>query len=174
MRASPSGTPRYIFGDEEESIVILSREVELAIQSLKMEVKSDNFFHKEGTRMKGISAYFMVLAVLSVTIGMTWGIQMSASHNHILSPAHAHLNLIGWVTMSIFAFYYHLVPGAQDGILPKLHLTVAVLGLITIVPGIVMAIRESGETLAKAGSMLTLLSMLLFLAVVLKSVRARA
>ncbi|CUH64653.1 hypothetical protein TG4357_01414 [Thalassovita gelatinovora] len=124
--------------------------------------------------MKGVSVYFMILAVLSVIVGMAWGIQMSASHNHTLSPAHAHLNLIGWVSMSIFAFYYHLIPEAQDGILPKLHLASSVLGLVAIVPGIVMALRLRGETLAIIGSILTLVSMLLFLVVVLKSVRARA
>ena len=124
--------------------------------------------------MKGISFYFMILAVLAVVLGMTWGIHMSATHSYNLAPAHAHLNLVGWVTMSIFAFYYHLVPSAADGILPKIHLGAAALGLVTMVPGIVMALRQQGETFAKVGSILTLLSVLLFLMVVLKSSRARA
>lgn len=123
--------------------------------------------------MKGISFYFMVLAVISVTLGMVWGIQMSATQNHTLSPAHAHLNLLGWVTMAIFAVYYHLVPAAAQGLLAKLHLLVAVLGLGMIVPGIVMALTQQGEALAKIGSILSLLSMVIFLAVVITS-RGRA
>ncbi len=123
--------------------------------------------------MKGIAFYFMALAVISVTLGMVWGIQMSATGNHTLSPAHAHLNLIGWVTMAIFALYYHLVPGAAQGKLAKVHLVLAGLGLGLIVPGIVMAVTQQGETLAKIGSVLTLLSMLVFLAVVTTS-RAKA
>lgn len=123
--------------------------------------------------MKGISFYFMVLAVISVTLGMVWGIQMSASQNHTLSPAHAHLNLLGWVTMSIFAIYYHLVPAAAQGMLAKIHLLVAALGLGIIVPGIVMALTQQGAALAKIGSVLSLLSMLIFLAVVITS-RGRA
>lgn len=119
--------------------------------------------------MKGIAFYFMILAVVSVVLGMAWGIQMSASQNHDLSPAHAHLNLIGWVTMAIFAVYYHLVPAAAQGLLAKLHLAVAAAGLIIIVPGIVMALTQQGEALAKIGSMLTLLSMVMFLAVVVTS-----
>ncbi|WP_420569144.1 hypothetical protein [Thalassovita sp.] len=119
--------------------------------------------------MKGIAFYFMILAVISVVLGMAWGIQMSASQNHDLSPAHAHLNLIGWVTMAIFAVYYHLVPAAAQGLLAKLHLAVAAAGLIIIVPGIVMALTQQGEALAKIGSMLTLLSMVMFLAVVVTS-----
>lgn len=120
-------------------------------------------------RMVGIARSFFVLAVISVVIGMTWGIIMSASGNHDLSPAHAHLNLLGWVSMSIFAFYYHIIPGATLGIIPKIHLGTAVLGLIMIVPGIVMALTEKGEALAKIGSVLTLASMLLFLLVVLRT-----
>lgn len=123
--------------------------------------------------MKGIAFYFMVLAVISVTLGMVWGIQMSASQNHNLSPAHAHLNLLGWVTMAIFAVYYHLVPTAAQGMLAKAHLLVAALGLGTIVPGIVMALTQQGEALAKIGSVLSLLSMLMFLGVVIAS-RGRA
>ena len=119
--------------------------------------------------MKGIAFYFMVLAVVSVVLGMVWGIQMSATQNHNLSPAHAHLNLIGWVSMALFAIYYHLVPSAAQGMLPKLHLLIAVVGLGTIGPGIVMALTQQGEALAKIGSILTLVSMLMFLAVVVTS-----
>lgn len=118
--------------------------------------------------MRGIARYFMGLAVLWVVIGMIWGIQMSATHNHMLSPAHAHLNLVGWVGFAIFAFYYHLVPGAGDGMLARLHLGAAVAGVVLMVPGIAMAVSEQGETLAKIGSVLTLLSMLIFAAVVLR------
>ncbi|WP_235915875.1 hypothetical protein [Thalassovita mangrovi] len=110
---------------------------------------------------------------MAVVLGMGWGIQMSATHTYTLAPAHAHLNLVGWVTMALFAFYYHTVPSAAEGILPKLHLGAAFFGVTTMVPGIVMALRHQGETFAKVGSILTLISMLIFLAVVLKS-RARA
>jgi hypothetical protein len=118
--------------------------------------------------MRGIAFYFLCAAILAVLIGMSWGIQMSAAGDHKLAGAHAHLNLVVWVTLSIFAFYYHLVPGAQEGLLPKLHLACAIGGLVLLVPGIVMAIREQDMMLAKAGSVLTLASMALFLLVVLK------
>ncbi|MFD1342645.1 hypothetical protein [Litorisediminicola beolgyonensis] len=122
--------------------------------------------------MKGISLSFMVIGVLAVLVGMGWGIQMSATGDHTLSPAHAHLNLLGFVTMSIYAFFYHLVPRAAEGGLAKAHFGLAVLGLVTVVPGIVMAITGAGEGLAKIGSVLTLLSMLVFLVVVLTRGRA--
>ncbi len=124
--------------------------------------------------MHGIARLFMIFGVLSVVIGMVWGIQMSASQDHGLSPAHAHLNLLGWVGFSIFAFYYHAVPDAAEGFLPKLHLGVAVAGLALIVPGIVMALTNQGDVLAKLGSVLTLLSMLIFATIVLRGVTRAA
>lgn len=119
--------------------------------------------------MKGLALYFFALGAVAAILGMTWGIQMSATNNHLLSPAHAHLNLLGWVTLALFGVYYHLCPAAAQGVLPKLHFALAVLGVVIIVPGIVMAVRETGETLAKVGSFLTLGSMLLFLFIVLRN-----
>ncbi|WP_204112823.1 hypothetical protein [Shimia biformata] len=119
--------------------------------------------------MRGVSFWFMALAALSATIGMAWGIQMSASGDHSLAPAHAHLNLIGWVTMALFAVYYHLVPAVAETILAKIHLAVTVLAVVVMVPGIVQALRETGETLAKLGSVLAILSMLIFLYTVVRS-----
>lgn len=112
----------------------------------------------------------MLFALLWIILGMSWGIQMAAMNDHTMAPAHAHLNLVGWVTFAIFAFYYHLVPGARQGLLPKLHLAAAVAGVALMIPGIAMAVTRQGEALAKAGSVLTILSMLIFAVVVLRSV----
>ncbi len=117
--------------------------------------------------MNPISLTFLAAAVVCALVGMAWGIQMSASGDHLLSPAHAHLNLLGWASLAIFGIFYQLVPAAAQGWLAKLHLALAVAGVALIVPGIAMAIRETGETLAKLGSVLTLLSMAVFLVVLL-------
>jgi cbb3-type cytochrome oxidase subunit 1 len=123
--------------------------------------------------MRGVSFWFFATATIYVAIGMVWGIVMSATMDHSLAPAHAHLNLIGWVTMGLFGVYYHNVPAAAETHLAKFHFAIATLGVLLIVPGIVMALRQSGETLAKAGSVLTLLSMLIFVYTVFRN-RGRA
>jgi len=124
--------------------------------------------------MKGVALYFFLTATLAVTGGMIWGIQMSASGNHTLSGAHAHLNLVGWATMALFGIYYHLTPAAAEKALAKVHYMVALAGLVIMIPGIVQALRHTGETLAKIGSVLTLLSMLIFLLTVLMNARRTA
>ena len=118
--------------------------------------------------MKGIAQWFMLAAVASALGGMAWGIQMSASGEHLLSPAHGHLNLIGWVSCSIFAIYYSLVPAAAEGGLPRVHFALVIAALLLLIPGIPMAIRGTSEALAQAGSMVALASMLLFGWIVLR------
>ncbi|GKY86665.1 hypothetical protein [Sinisalibacter aestuarii] len=113
--------------------------------------------------MNGIAFWFVAVAALCVTIGMGWGIQMSASGNHLLAGAHAHLNLVGWATMGLFGLYYHAVPAAAARSLAKVHFIVALAGVVLMVPGIALAITERGEMLAVTGSLLTFASMLIFL-----------
>jgi hypothetical protein len=56
-----------------------------------------------GTRLA--DACFLV-AVPAGLVGMVAGIVMGATQNFILAPAHAHLNLLGWVSMALFGLYY--------------------------------------------------------------------
>ncbi len=124
--------------------------------------------------MRGIGFWFFAVAVVCITIGMAWGIQMSASADHSLSGAHAHLNLVGWVTMAMFGVYYTLTPQAADAVLARVHFAVALAGVVLMVPGIVMAIREAGEAVVIAGSMLTMASMAIFLVTVFRHGLGRA
>ena len=93
---------------------------------------------------------------------------MSATGDHSLSPAHGHLNLIGFVAMAVFGTYYALVPSAAASKLGSAHFGLAILSVVVLIPGIARAISEQGEALAKIGSILAVLSMLLFLLVMIR------
>jgi hypothetical protein len=71
--------------------------------------------------MNNVSHWFFRLAVLYLCAGVLLGIAMAASHDHSLFPVHAHLNLLGWVTMGIFALFYRLWPEAATTRLAKTH-----------------------------------------------------
>ncbi|POF28886.1 hypothetical protein [Roseibium marinum] len=118
--------------------------------------------------MQFIPRLFFASAVIFVLIGMMWGIHMSMTTDHVLAPAHGHLNLIGFVAMAVFGTYYALVPQAAAGRLAIVHFALAVLTVVVLVPGIVLAINGDGEALAKIGSVLAVLTMLLFLITVLR------
>lgn len=112
--------------------------------------------------MRSMAFWFFVTATLYLLAGMVWGIVMSATTDHSLSPAHAHLNLIGGVLMALAGIFYQLVPAANDSRYAKVHFAVATLGILTMIPGIAMAISGQGETLAKIGSVITLAAMAMF------------
>ncbi|HUR88284.1 MAG TPA: hypothetical protein VMZ74_04285 [Ramlibacter sp.] len=71
--------------------------------------------------MSNISNWFFRLAVCWLLAGVTLGLVMAASHDHSAFPAHAHINLLGWVTMSLFGIFYRLFPAAAASKLAKAH-----------------------------------------------------
>ena len=109
-----------------------------------------------------LSARFFATAAILALIGMAWGIQMSATHDHALSPAHGHLNLVGFVAMSVYGAFYGLFPAAAEGRLARLHYWLALAAVAVLTPGIAMAIAREQAALAQVGSLLTLASMALF------------
>ena len=119
--------------------------------------------------MRGIAFHFFLVAALCATLGMVWGIQMSASHDHTLSPAHGHLNLLGWVSMGMFGVYYAVTPHAADTTSARVHFWMALGGVALIAPGIALAIAEITEALAVAGSVLSIAAFLVFLSVVFRN-----
>ena len=118
--------------------------------------------------MKNTPKLFFLTGAIFALMGMVWGIQMSASHDHSLSPAHGHLNLIGFVAMSVFGTYYALTPSACESHLSSIHYMVTLATVLILAPGIAMAINGQGEILAQVGSLTALLSMGLFAFTVLR------
>ncbi len=119
--------------------------------------------------MRGVALWFLVSAIIYVLAGMGFGIWMAVNQDFQLAPMHGHLNLIGWVTMALFAFYYHQVPQAAASPLAKLHFALATVSIWLMVPGIAMALTGQGEVLAKVGSVCAIITMLIFLTVVLRT-----
>ena len=118
--------------------------------------------------MRNLPTLFFATAAIFALLGMVWGIHMSASHDHTLSPAHGHLNLIGFVAMAVFGTYYALSPAAVRSPLAKLHYVATVVTVLALIPGIVLAITDRGEGLARTGSILAVLTMALFAFIVLR------
>lgn len=118
--------------------------------------------------MHNIATRFFATGAVFALCGMIWGIQMSATHDHTLSPAHGHLNLIGFVTMAVFGSYYALSPAATASRLASIHYFLTLGSVLVLVPGIALALSGSGEAIAKVGSVLALASMALFTFIVLR------
>ncbi|MDH6269354.1 lysylphosphatidylglycerol synthetase-like protein (DUF2156 family) [Rhizobium sp. SG_E_25_P2] len=116
--------------------------------------------------MNTLSRSCWIASALYLTIGMVLGIYMGIAQDHTLAPAHAHLNLVGGVLLALFGCYYALTAGSGTRRLAVIQVIVANLAVVIFAPGIALAVQGEGEGLAIAGSLLALLSMLLFLTVV--------
>ena len=57
------------------------------------------------------SSLSLQAAVLLVLVGMVWGIVMGIPQDHSAMPAHAHLTLLGWVSLFLVGILYHLLFG---------------------------------------------------------------
>ncbi|RDJ19644.1 hypothetical protein DWF00_13690 [Bosea caraganae] len=106
---------------------------------------------------------FLRLAPVLALLGMCLGIVMGISQDHRLQTLHAHVNLIGWVSMFLAGLYYRLVPAA-DGRLAYWHFGLATLGLASLGTGLAgLAFGErSFEPFAVVGSLLTIAAMAVF------------
>lgn len=113
--------------------------------------------------MKGIGLLFFASGVVYVIVGIALGIWMGAAQDFTLAPVHAHLNLLGFVSMCLMGVFYHLTPAAAGRLLARVHYGLATLGLWLMVPGIAITVTGGGETLAIAGSVLTVAAMVTFL-----------
>lgn len=115
-----------------------------------------------GSLMKSLPFWFIMLASLFALAGMAFGIYMAASQDHTLAGAHAHNNLIGFVTMALYGVYYRLAPAAAATRLAVIHFWVSLAGAIVFPLGIGMAIMGQGPMLAQLSSLLVIASMLIF------------
>lgn len=96
--------------------------------------------------------------------GMLWGLQMAITGDHSNLAAHAHLNLLGWVSLALYGTYYHLA-GITRLTLARLQVLFAIPGSVVMGIGIAVAHQTGAEEMAKIGSLLVIISGALFVAI---------
>ncbi|WP_262299218.1 hypothetical protein [Microvirga sesbaniae] len=116
------------------------------------------------------------LAVLFVIAGMAMGIGMAASQDHSIMPAHAHLNLLGWVSLFLFGIYYERRPSLDRSRLAMIQVVIWSIG--TIVLTVAVAALHLGYTafdpVAALASLIILAAMVLFAYFVFRPARDTA
>jgi hypothetical protein len=119
-------------------------------------------------------AYFcFIVAALAALTGMCLGIWMGMNEDFTLAPAHAHINLLGWVTLSLYGLYHRGVARASNG-LAWTQVAAATLGVPLMTGGLAAFLATGADTggLIIAGAFLVLLGMLLFVVVLVLDLRA--
>jgi hypothetical protein len=121
-----------------------------------------------------VSTLLVRISVVLGLVGIGGGIAMGISENFTLVPAHAHLNLLGYVALFLSGLYYHAVPEAAGSLLAKFHVSIAIVGAVLFPLGIAVH-RLGGSTLLVAvGSITVFIGSALFVAVAFRYRLARA
>jgi len=110
------------------------------------------------------SRFSFMLAMLILLAGMGWGLQMAITNNHGAMPAHAHLNLLGFVALFLFGIYYRLHPAIDRTRLALAQAGIWAAGTIVLSIGVALVHtgHPEGDPLAGIGSMIVFADALLF------------
>ncbi|MES2474035.1 MAG: hypothetical protein V4601_14470 [Pseudomonadota bacterium] len=88
--------------------------------------------------MPRVSAAFFAVGTLCLFLGMAWGMQMGASEDFTMMPAHAHLNLLGFVTMAIYGIFYALTAATMAPRLAWANLALSTAGVALMIPSLAL------------------------------------
>jgi len=116
------------------------------------------------------SALSFRIAVLFALAGIGMGIAMAIARDHAAMPAHAHLNLLGWVSLFLFGLYYRLNPALDVSRLARVQVGVWSFGTV-VLTGAVAAFHmgyEAADPIAAVASLIVLAAMLLFAVLVFR------
>ncbi|MER8866712.1 hypothetical protein NKI19_23850 [Mesorhizobium sp. M0751] len=126
--------------------------------------------------MPKVSELFFKTAIVFLILGIAAGLQMAISGDHGAFPAHAHINLLGWVTSAIFGGYYALNPAKAARRSAMIHYGVYNLGLVVMLPALYLMLQGNPalEPIVATGSMIVAVAVLIFAFVVFSSETERS
>lgn len=118
--------------------------------------------------MSSITVWFIRLAMIYLVLSMLLGLDMSVRGvNYPTMPIHAHLNLLGWMSMFIYGVAYHILPRFSGRALwseglATAHLWLANIGLVGMALGWVLRSNGGGFGVLLAFSLVEGLSIIFF------------
>jgi hypothetical protein len=120
-----------------------------------------------GENMMRASAVSFCSAACFAIVGMAIGILMAASGDHSVFPTHAHLNLLGWVSMFLIGIFYRFHrfhPALDTSRVALVHVGIWICGTIILTCGVAAIYlgRPDLEVIAIADSLIVLGAMLVF------------
>lgn len=122
--------------------------------------------------MPRVSELFFKTAIVFLIVGIAIGLHMAIAQDHAAFPAHAHINLLGWVTSAIFGGYYALNPAKAARRIAMIHFGLYTLGLVVMLPALYLMLAKGNtaiEPVVATGSMIVAAAVLVFGFVVFSS-----
>jgi hypothetical protein len=113
--------------------------------------------------MNRLDLKFLLLGAIMLTVGVTLGVVMGIRHDFSLAPVHAHINLVGWASLSLFGIVYKLYPEMARSRLAALHFILAAPAALMFPFGIALSILYDRPLVAIVAALLWLAGVILFL-----------
>ena len=109
-----------------------------------------------------MSKWLIRLAAVYFMVGVSMGVYMGTTHRFEQMPVHAHINLLGWVSLGLIGALYHLQPRAAQTALAKAHFVLHNVGLPVMAVGLSMLLsgQAGAEPVVGIGSTLVALGVL--------------
>ena len=123
--------------------------------------------------LKLTPATFLRWATLYFVIGVALGNYMAAAPDFTLRPVHAHVSLLGWVSLALAGLIYKAYPAAATTRLAQAHFWIMVAGLPLLLAALAGSVLGHPELdpLLGATAMLAGVGVLLFTINVFRTVR---
>jgi peptidoglycan/LPS O-acetylase OafA/YrhL len=121
--------------------------------------------------MPRVSELFFKTAIVFLILGVAAGLEMAIPGDHGAFPAHAHINLLGWVTSALFGGYYALNPAKAARRIAMIHYGLYTLGLVIMMPALYLMLHGNTalEPVVAGGSLIVAAAILIFAVVVFSS-----
>jgi hypothetical protein len=123
-----------------------------------------------------IATVLLRLGALFALCGMALGIAMGIRQDFTLAPAHAHINLVGFVGLFLAGLYYRLVPEAAASALAKVQAGIAIAAAVIFpvgIGGILLSGGDLYELITVIGALLAFAGMALFAVIVFRTSGSR-
>ncbi|WP_236939215.1 cbb3-type cytochrome c oxidase subunit I [Evansella clarkii] len=91
--------------------------------------------------------HFIRISVLYFVVGVLLGLYMSMTYNFSFTGVHAHVNLLGWTSMTLAGILYVLFPKAGRSILGKIHFILHNIGLLIMMVALFTLVQTGNEAL---------------------------
>lgn len=114
---------------------------------------------------------FITTALLCLFVGEGLGIYMGIAQNFALSPAHAHLNLLGWVTLAAFGLMHRAYPTLAKSRMAMAQCSMAIFFNLAMPAGLAVMLLGGSATLVKLASLGVILATAMFIAMFMRRAR---
>jgi hypothetical protein len=117
---------------------------------------------------------FITAALACLLTGMSMGIWMGIAHDFTLSPVHAHLNLLGWVTLALYGLIHRAYPALAQSRAALPQCVLAIAASLTMPAGIALSILAQQPIVAIVASLFLLIATATFATMFVRRARATA